>query len=305
MSRHPLRVRIAPLQPQELLSAASSLGARVVGPGAGADILVWTSSRPAGIDEALEPSVRWVQLPAAGVERWIESGLTRDGRVWMSAAGAYSEHVAEHAVAGLLAAVHGLSRHARHSQWSPVAYRPLTERRVAVVGAGGIGKAVIQRLTCLGGTVVAVTRTESPVEHAQETVAAADASSVWGRIDDIVLTVPATAATRHLVDEAALRALPADGCLVNVGRGETLDTEALVRVLNDGHLGGVVLDVTDPEPLPAGHPLWDQPDVIVSSHSANPASLRWPALARHVATNLQRIAAGDRPLAVIGADKGY
>ncbi|WP_169323319.1 NAD(P)-dependent oxidoreductase [Cellulomonas fimi] len=221
----------------------------------------------------------------------------------MSAAGVYADHVAEHAVAGLLAAVHRLIQHAHQDRWSPIGYRPLTQRTVAVVGGGGIGTAAMHRLVTLGATVLAVTRTGQPVEAAHETVATAHAREVWRRVDDIVLAVPATPATRHFVDEAALRALPTDGCVVNVGRGEAIDTAALLRVLDDGHLGGAVLDVTDPEPLPVDHPLWTHHRVIVSSHSANPTSLRWPALARRVAENLTRIAAGAQPTGVI--EDGY
>lgn len=304
MTQQPWRVRVAPRRPDALLEPIAASGAVLADQGEPADLLVWTATPQTGIDEELTPTVRWVQLQAAGVETWVRSDRVRDGRTWLSASGVYAEHVAERAVASLLAGCHGLVRYARGAA-QPIPYRPLHSRKVAVIGGGGIGQAVGRRLTALGAKVLVVDRTPKALDFPAVFVSAAEAGSVWGRVDDIVLCVPATPETAHLVDEVVLRALPQDGCVVNVGRGEALDTDALARVLHDGHLAAAVLDVVDPEPLPAEHPLWQEPAALITAHSANPTTLRWPALAARVVENLNRIARGDEPVGVIDVDRGY
>lgn len=300
-----LTVRIAPRQPEKLVRAIAASGVAVRQKAGESEVLVWTNSSPDGIDAELTDTVRWVQLPAAGVERWLEAGVIDDKRVWSSAAGVYAEHVAERAVAGLLAASHGLLRYARQGTWVRHAYRPLFDRTVAVLGTGGIGRAVCRRLAALGSTVVAVNRAGESVPSAARAVALYDVGHLWKEVDDVVLCLPATSETAGLVGEEALRALPADGSIINVGRGECLDTAALVRVLADGQLSGAVLDVVDPEPLPDDHPLWSEERALITSHSSNPESLRWPALARRVAENIALISAGSQPHAVIDPSRGY
>lgn len=301
----PLSVRIAPRQPEELVRIIEACGIEVSQDPRDSEVLVWTASSPEGIDSELSETVRWVQLPAAGIERWIDGGVIDDQRVWSSAAGVYAEHVAERAVAGLLATSHGFLRYARQHAWARHDYRPMTDRTVAVIGTGGIGRAVCCKVAALGSTVIAVNRTGDGVPGATRTVALREVAQLWAEVDDVVLCLPATAETSGLVDEKVLRALPADGSIVNVGRGECMDTGALVRVLAGGHLNGAVLDVVDPEPLPEEHPLWRESRALVTCHSANPESLRWPALARRVLENLRRISEGSQPHAVIDPSRGY
>jgi phosphoglycerate dehydrogenase-like enzyme len=121
----------------------------------------------------------------------------------------------------------------------------------------------------------------------------------------VVLALALTPETEHVVGAAELAAMDRTAVLVNVARGRHVDTGALVRALRDGEVGAAGLDVTDPEPLPAGHPLWSLPTCLVTPHTANPASLSRPLLARRVQENVRRRAAGEDLLGLVDVDAGY
>ena len=176
---------------------------------------------------------------------------------------------------------------------------------VAIGGAGGIGSAMIPALRGLGAEVLAVTRRGLPVEGAARTLPADRVDEVFAAADHVVLAAPATAATRALVGAEQLAALGAQGWLVNIARGSLVDTDALVAALAAGTIAGAALDVTDPEPLPDGHPLWSEPRCIVTPHSTNPTPLRDAALAERVTENVRRFAAGEDLLGPVDPERGY
>jgi phosphoglycerate dehydrogenase-like enzyme len=153
--------------------------------------------------------------------------------------------------------------------------------------------------------VLAVTRTGREVDGAHESLSADHLDAVWPRSDVVVLAAPATPGTRHLIGAAELEALPADALLVNVARGSLVDTEALTAALAAGTIGGAALDVTDPEPLPDGHPLWREPRCLITPHAANPAAAQLPRLCRLVEENVRRFADGSPLLGVVDLDAGY
>jgi phosphoglycerate dehydrogenase-like enzyme len=121
----------------------------------------------------------------------------------------------------------------------------------------------------------------------------------------VVLAAPSTAATRHLIDERVLRAMPSSSVLVNVARGSLIDTDALVRALDDGWIGAAALDVCDPEPLPDRHPLWHHPRAIITPHAATIPDLISSAMAPRVRENVHRFRTGERLLGVIDPERGY
>ncbi|MBF6481995.1 NAD(P)-dependent oxidoreductase, partial [Nocardia cyriacigeorgica] len=181
---------------------------------------------------------------------------------------------------------------------------------VAIVGAGGIGRALIPMLTPLGARIIAVNRSGRPVTgpgipEDMETVPAGELAGVWSRTDHVVIAAPATAETRHLVGAKELAQLRPASWVINVARGSLVDTDALVEALRTGTIGGAGLDVTDPEPLPDGHPLWSLPNAIVTPHDSNPPQLRMAAFAEHVRANVIRFADGQPLLAPIEPDRGY
>jgi phosphoglycerate dehydrogenase-like enzyme len=299
-------VFVGPQEAPQLVEAVERGGGRVV-PLAEAEAVVVSGGH--GDLPDLPDAVRWVQLPSAGVEAWVESGVVDASRTWTSAAGAYSHAVAEGAVALLLAGVRGVGRAARLTSWDnaalDAAQTSLRGATVAIVGAGGIGSAMIPALRGLGAEVLAVTRRGLPVEGAARTLPADRVDEVFAAADHVVLAAPATAATRALVGAEQLAALGAQGWLVNIARGSLVDTDALVAALAAGTIAGAALDVTDPEPLPDGHPLWSEPRCIVTPHSTNPTPLRDAALAERVTENVRRFAAGEDLLGPVDPERGY
>jgi D-3-phosphoglycerate dehydrogenase len=290
-----------------LAQAITSEGAELVS-AADADAWVWTSG-PDSFPAAIPDSVRWVQLPSAGVESWLAADIVDTRRVWTSAAGAYARTVAQHAMMLLLAGVRHLPEQLDATSWRKDEFDArvgtLDGTTVAIVGCGGIGRALIPFLHAAGASVLAVTRSGSPVDGAVETFDADHVGEVWSRADHVVLAAPATGATVHLVDEAVLKSLPSHAWVVNVARGSLIDTDAAVRAARDGVIGGLALDVTDPEPMPDGHALWDLPNAIVTPHIANPNSGSAAAFAAHVGRNVRHFMAGDRLDAVIDPARGY
>ena len=268
-----------------------------------ADAVVWLGSDP----EALPPlpgQVGWVQLSSAGVEQWMDRVGAEEAR-FTSAAGAYAQPVAEHALALLLAGVRALPAAARARSWDAPAGGTLEGATVAIVGAGGIGRALIALLAPLRVEVLAVTRRGRPVPGAARTLPADGVGEVWDAADHIVVAAPATAGTRHLVGAEALRAMLPHARLVNVARGSLVDTDALVAALRAGEIAGAALDVTDPEPLPDGHPLWTEPRALITPHVANPDAVSARHLAERVRENVRRFAAGEELLAPVDAGPGY
>ncbi len=295
-------IHIGPSEDAKLAAAVRAGGADVA-PLEGADAVVWFG----GADELpeLPASVRWVQLPAAGVESWMERVRSAPEVTWTSAAGAYAADVAEHALALLLAGVRGLARYVRAASWDPQDDRLLEGSTVAIVGAGGIGRALIELLRPHDVEIVAVTRRGIAVPGADRTLGAERLPDVWGMADHFVIGAPATDATRRLVGARELAQMKPHSWIVNIARGSLIDTDALVEALQEGRIGGAALDVTDPEPLPDGHPLWSSPRAIITPHVANPYSAQMRKLGERVRENVIRFAAGEPLLAPVEQDRGY
>lgn len=299
-------VFIGPQENPLLVEAVERGGGRVV-PLAEAEAVVVSGGH--GDLPELPESVTWVQLPSAGIESWVAAGVIDCSRTWTSAAGAYSHSVAEGAVALLLAGVRGIGRAARLTTWDSATMdgvqSSLRGSTIAIIGAGGIGTAMIPAFVGLGAEVLAVTRRGLPVEGAARTLPADRVGEVFADADHVVLAAPATSETQALVGAEQLAALGAQGWLVNIARGSLVDTDALVEALAAGTIAGAALDVTDPEPLPDGHPLWTEPRCIITPHSTNPTVLRVGALADRVAENVRRFAAGEELLGLVDPAREY
>ncbi|MFM1725145.1 D-isomer specific 2-hydroxyacid dehydrogenase family protein [Rhodococcus sp. PAM 2766] len=306
----PTRIALGP-EVDDLLADAVVRGGGQVVDLADAEALVWAGDDPARFPAELPESIRWVQLHSAGVEHWFDAGVIRrhPDLLWTSAAGAFSATVAEHAFTLLLAGVRALPEHLAATTWRQREFfakvGTLRGARVAIIGAGGIGRAMIPMLTAVGAVVIAVNRSGRPVPGADEVVTADRVDEVFGRVDHVVVAAPATADTRHLVGAPQLAKLGPRSWVINVARGPLVDTDAVVDALRDKQIGGVGLDVTDPEPLPDGHPLWTLPNAIVTPHDSNPPSVRAGAFADHVGENVRRFVAGEDLVARIDPEAGY
>jgi phosphoglycerate dehydrogenase-like enzyme len=293
----PPTVHVAP-EPDPDVEAAVRLAGGVLGPLSEADGLVWMDSNPDGFPDELPDGVRWVQLPSAGVEHWLERIDRR--RIWTSAAPAFGRAVAEHALALMLAGVRRLHEFARTTTWTRPPITQVAGSTVALIGAGSIGGALIELLGPFRVEILAVTRSGRegtlPIERVDE---------VWPRAHFVVIAAPATPATRHLVGAPQLAAMRDDAWLVNVARGSLVDTEALVAALAERSIAGAALDVTDPEPLPDGHPLWSSPRALITPHVANPDVTLRRDLAGLVREQVRRLAAGEPLLSPVDPEAGY
>jgi phosphoglycerate dehydrogenase-like enzyme len=305
----PPAVYLGPAQPAPLVAAIERARARIAD-SLQADAIVWTGT-PSQFPDTMPESVRWIQLPSAGVESWFATGkLTSEpGRTWTSAAGAYSASVAEHALALLLAGVRDFRAQFAATSWDQAGFGAQTGSLrgalVAIVGCGGIGRALIPLLNALGADVLAVNRSGKEVPGAHHTLPADRLAEVWPQADHVVLAAPSTGATSRMVGSAELAAMRPDAWLVNIARGSLIDTDALVDALRANMIGGAALDVTDPEPLPDGHPLWTLPNAMITPHVANPPSALAPAYADHVGSNVARFVSGQPLDAVIDVAAGY
>jgi phosphoglycerate dehydrogenase-like enzyme len=298
----PPRVCVYPSVPE--LEAAVEHGGGTVSEAETADALVLVEGNRVA-DLPLHDGMRWVQSSSAGNEHLISAGLVDDRRVWTSAAGVYARPIAEHVLGLLLAAARNLHVYTRARSWERLEARMLKESTVGVVGAGGIGSAVIAHLDALGARTIAITRSGRAVGHASESGGPELLPRLLATSDFVVLSTPLTPETRRLIDARTLEQMQAHAWLVNVARGELVDTDALVAALRAGLITGAALDAVDPEPLPDGHPLWDLPNAIVTPHTA--ASLReWRWLfAERVAENVARFARGEPLLGTIDPVRGY
>lgn len=273
-------------------------GGRLVGP-ADADGLIWTDPHdPEGLALALRGSpARWVQLPFAGIDNFIEAGAVDPARAWTCAKGLYGPATAEHALALILAAARRIHVHARADRWTFVrtggGHRRLRGTTALIVGTGGIGANLARMLAPLEPQIVAVNRSGRPLAEAHRTETTAALGSLVPEADWIVLACPLTPETRRLFGAEMLARMKPDAWLFNVARGPLVDTGALVETLRARAIGGAALDVTDPEPLPAGHPLWTFDNCVVTPHVANTVDMAVPELAGLIARNVRRFAAGE------------
>ncbi|HJT38292.1 MAG TPA: D-isomer specific 2-hydroxyacid dehydrogenase family protein [Actinomycetota bacterium] len=306
-----MQPRVAVVPFVEMFSAAAIEGGAVAVEAADADALVWSNPMDAeGLRDLLQASpARWIQLPFAGIERFFDAGVVTPDRTWTCAKGIYGPATAEHALALLLDGARLLHEHARRTSWwphdRPNESRRLAGRTVLIVGTGGIGRALAAMLQPLGPRVIAVNRSGEPMPGAVLTGTQDALPDLVPDADFIVLAPALTAATRHLVDAELLKRMKPEAWIVNVGRGPLVDTDALVDAVRARSIAGAGLDVTDPEPLPDGHPLWTMDNVIITSHSANTARMAMPELAAMIRENVVRFARGEELIGLVDPALGY
>lgn len=233
---------------------------------------------PAALARAVRanPALRWVHTMAAGGGGQVRAAqLTAEEleRVtFTTSAGVHGDALAEFAVFGVFAGAKHLPRLQRQQQdreWSGRwVMSQVADQTVLVLGLGGIGRAVAQKLSALGATVIGTSRSGSSVPGVSRTVHPDDIASVLPQVDSVVATLPGTDATHHLVGREVFAALRPGATLVNVGRGTVVDETALLDALESGAVGFAALDVFEVEPLPTENPLWAHPCVLVSPHTA-------------------------------------
>ena len=290
---------VAAVQTQELLDAVGEVD--------GAEILLWPEGQevPPRADE-IEflvpdyirarttarrlgelPRLRAVQLQTAGYDAVVD--LVPPGLDLLSARGVHDDATAELALGLTIASLRGIDTAVRDTgHWTQeVERRSLADSRVAILGYGSIGRAVAERMLACRAVVTGVA-TSSRDDDLLGRVVTADAVD-WSSQHVVVVVMPLTDATRHLVDAAFLARLRDDALVVNVGRGALLDTDA---VLAEAGRLRFALDVTAPEPLPDGHPLWTAPGVLITPHIAGGTTAMLPRMAALVRDQLERLRDG-------------
>ena len=256
----------------------------------------------------------WIQIFSSGAERCLAVTRVASGDVMLTNMQKMSAPViGEHAVAMVLALARRLPVFAKRMQTGTWARGPgtmssmtsLAGKTMLVVGLGGIGTEAARRAAALGMQVVGTRNSSREGPPFVQYVGLSDELlELAGQADVIVNTLPLTGATRGLLDSAFFDATKPGALFVNVGRGATVDTDALVMAIRSGQIGGAGLDVTEPEPLPADHPLWQLDNVIITPHVAGRGGER----ERHrtlLIENLKRYSAGTRLLNVVDPQKGY
>jgi phosphoglycerate dehydrogenase-like enzyme len=251
------------------------------------------------------PSIRWVQLPSAGIESYTHSLEAHPDKIWTSAKGAYAKPVAEHALALTLALFRHLPERIGARSWGKPAGTSLHGLTAVVVGAGGIGLELLRLFSAFDMEVDVVRRTEAPVPGARRTTTAEHLAELLPEADVVVVAAALTPGTSKLIGEAELAAMKPGSVLVNIARGGLVDTDALVAALAEGRILGAGLDVTDPEPLPDGHPLWEEPRAIITPHTADTLEMIRPLLGERVEINVRHLSMGLPLEGLVDAQAGY
>ena len=246
----------------------------------------------AGVDTRL---VQSQSIGYDGVDRVLPAG-----HVFANAASVHEASTAELTLALILASQRGIDdfvRAAERGEWAPAQHASLADRTVLLLGYGGVGHAIETRLLAFETTVIRVARTARTDERG--TIYGFESlPELLSRADIVVVGVPLTPETTGMVDDAFLSLMPGGALLVNIARGPVADTEALLAHATSGRIR-LALDVTDPEPLPAGHPLFALPNVIISPHVGGASSAMLPRMALLVRQQIERMLRGETPINVV------
>ena len=255
---------------------------------------------------AKHDGIQWVQLPLAGVDKYL--GIIRDRTdiTFTSAKGAYSKPVAQHGLALTLALMNDLHRRARASEWDSVQTgEMLYGKRVTILGGGGIAEEYARLIQPFGCAVTAVRHSPTPMPGADRTVPTSEFAGLLPETDVLFLASALNDETRGIVNAEAFKAMPNSAVVVNIARGPIIDTDALVAALQNHEIFGAGLDVTDPEPLPAGHALWSEPRAIITPHTADTEVQVVELLGDRFVENIRRRAAGESLDGVVSPERGY
>jgi phosphoglycerate dehydrogenase-like enzyme len=252
--------------------------------------------------------LRWVQLTSAGADHLLDGRQALGGVTVTNTRGIHVAVMADYALGVMVMLQWGFPRLLRQQRarvWQQQSTEPLAGKRLGVVGVGAIGGEIARRGAAIGMEVLGVRRVPGPVAGVSRMFGPDGLAEMLPLADFVVLAVPGTPATRHLLGDAELRRMRPGAFLVNLARGNVVDEAALVRVLQTGRIAGAALDVFETEPLPADSPLWAMENVIVTPHISGEPD-EYP---RRVMTvfeeNLRRWREG-RPLTnVVDLDRGY
>jgi phosphoglycerate dehydrogenase-like enzyme len=259
--------------------------------------------------------LRWIHSASAGIEANLFPALVASDVILTNSTGLHEICIPEHVLALLFAFARNLPAAFRLKQerrWDRIeplrrgGIRELSGSTLAVLGAGSIGSALAAKASALGMRVrVLRRRGDRPVAGAEQVVGPEGLRDLLGWAQFVVLAVPLTAQTRHLIGKRELEAMRKDAILINIARGEVIDQDALVEALRAGTIAGAGLDVTTPEPLPESHPLWELRNVILTPHISGYTPGYFDSVLALFADNLARFVAGEPLRNVVDKQLGY
>jgi phosphoglycerate dehydrogenase-like enzyme len=263
-------VSIEPKSFDEYAKAVVAAGAQVVPLSSQVGALIWTDySQPQALKELLEANsqIEWVQLPFAGVDAFVD--VLQHPVVFTSAKGSYRQPVAEHALALCLALGRKLPERVLAKSWGKKFAVSLYDSHIVIVGGGGITEELVSLLAPFNTRVSVVRKHPKEIEGASETVGFDRLDEFLALADFVVLAAALTDETLYLFNERRFSLMKRSAYLVNIARGKMVDSAALLQALESGVIAGAAVDVTDPEPLPDGHALWNAPNLIITPHTAD------------------------------------
>ncbi len=253
---------------------------------------------PGLLHQLTTTSTRLVQYASIGFDG--VAAVLPPGIVLANAATVHESSTAELALALILASQRGIVDFVHQQDagvWQKRSYNSLADRTVLLLGYGGVGKAIEERLLPFETEVVRVASRARTDEHGR-IHGMDELDELLPQADIVILGVPLSDATRGLADAAFLAKLQDGALVVNIARGPVVDTDALLAELNSGRLRAAI-DVTDPEPLPEGHPLWSAPNLLISPHVGGATSAMWPRLVKLIVQQIERTKAGEEPVNVV------
>ncbi len=261
--------------------------------------------------------LRWAHSLYAAVNHLLVPEIVEGSVVVTSASLVHRIPVAEHALALIMALARRLPdslsmkqrRHWGQSDvWSGEPFRKeVNGATMGILGMGGIGLELAKRAKALGMYVIGLRRSAEAAESVDEMLGSDGLPALLSRSDYVVLALPDTAQTRHIIGASVLRLMKKDAYLINVGRGTAIDEAALLQALREGVIAGAALDVTEKEPPPPESPLWDAPNLLLTPHigSATSPDYLWRRQYHVLADNLRRYLKGERLLYVVDKRRGY
>jgi phosphoglycerate dehydrogenase-like enzyme len=299
-------IALEPTQPDQFIDAIESAGGQLAPLSPDVKGLVWTDyHRPELLREVLgnNPQLTWVQLPFAGVDAFVD--ILDAPPTFTCAKGSYSQPVAEHALALMLALGRTIPERVRANSWGEKFAVSLYESKVLIVGGGGITAELLRLLAPFACPVTVVRNSGEPMAGATLTIGLQDLDDHLPDADFVVVAAALTPQTEGLFDSHRFALMKPTSFLVNIARGKHVVTQDLIEALTKGQIAAAALDVTDPEPLPDGHPLWNLSNCLITPHTADTPAQVTRMLADRIRVNVQAFCTGGEMVGLVDKKLGY
>ncbi|MBR0309041.1 MAG: D-2-hydroxyacid dehydrogenase [Mogibacterium sp.] len=257
--------------------------------------------------------LKWCHADSAGVDHYLKTGAFDDGSVVLTnSSGAFGRAISEHIIMTALMLLRRMPEYLEMTgrrEWKhDLQIRSIQDSNIAILGTGNLGGTAAEKFKGLGAaSVIGFSRSGRAKDAFDAVYPMTEFADHIGDADVIVLCLPNTYETKGIIDAEKIAAMPRKACLINVGRGATLDQDTLVCALNEGRLAGAALDVAVPEPLPADHPLWTAKNCIITPHCSGDMGLKYSVdyTVDVFCENLGRYAAGEPLVNVVDTKAGY